>query len=78
MNVSDHKQLSLTDEKLWDKPEFFFPTFEDDNLLCYLEENISEESDILEDQMEDFVISEDKKFEINEDAELLSRENFKL
>lgn len=79
MKSENHLELGLPDEKLWDKPEFFFPTFEDDNLLCYLEENISEDSDVLDsDQMEDLVISEDKNFTINRDAELLSRENFKL
>lgn len=79
LQTSNHVEF---DQKLFDKPEYFFPTFEDDNLLCYLEENLSE-NDGLEDQSDDsgaaVVISEDQpNVSVNEAAELLSRENFKL
>ncbi|XP_067633574.1 zinc finger protein 277 [Eurosta solidaginis] len=61
-------------KKQWDKPEYFFPTYEDDGLLCVLDDSPN-------DDMDDAVvpiISEDTRAKINKDAEHLSLENFKF
>lgn len=34
------KHYGIGDKKLWDKPEFLFSTYEDDDLLCCLETNV--------------------------------------
>lgn len=62
------------DVKIFDKPEFFFPTFEDDNFLCYLD-NFNENDENCDDSF-GAVISEEKVLSVNEDAEMLSREKF--
>lgn len=57
----------------WNQPEYFFPTFEDDALLYFLEEDQNAE---LNDSVQ--IYSEDSTVKINKDAENLSRENFQL
>lgn len=55
----------------WNQPEYFFPTFEDDALLYFLEEDTNlEHNDSVQ------IFSEESTVEINKDAENLSRENF--
>lgn len=60
--------------KDFDKPEFFFPTFEDDSFLCHLD--IFNEQDEMSDDSGAIVISEDRIAIVNEAAEMLSREKF--
>lgn len=62
------------DESNYEKPEFFFPTFEDDSFLQHLDafnddEDVSDDSGAV-------VISEDRITIVNEAAEMLSREKF--
>lgn len=57
----------------WNQPEYFFPTFEDDALLYFIEEDQNCE---LNDSVQ--IYSEDSNVAINKDAENLSRENFQL
>lgn len=76
--LNDHskqtKHFNVDDKTLWDKPEFFFPTYEDDQFLCCLDDlndNSAEEtSDIV-------VVAEDQVIAVNKDAELLSIENYR-
>ncbi|XP_050067274.1 zinc finger protein 277 [Anopheles maculipalpis] len=62
----------------WDRPEYFFPTYEDDQFLCHLEEVENEKDDDLSQEEGSIVISESVNATINLDAESLSLENFKL
>jgi uncharacterized C2H2 Zn-finger protein len=66
-----HENHFECDRKVFDKPEYFFPTFEDDSFLCHLD-NFDETSD----DSCGAVLSEDRTFNINEDAEMLSKEKF--
>ncbi|CRK89047.1 CLUMA_CG002481, isoform A [Clunio marinus] len=61
-------------EKNFDKPEFFFPTFEDDSFLCHLD-NFNEVDEVSDDSGT-VVISEDRITIVNEAAEMLSKEKF--
>jgi hypothetical protein len=58
----------MPDEKFYDQPEYFFSTFEDDNLLCVLDD-----STYLKDELKYQVIPE--QYDIKIDEELIS--NFK-
>jgi hypothetical protein len=69
-----HENHLKCDRKLFDKPEFFFPTFEDDNFLCHLDN--FDENDEMSDDSNGAVVSEDRILSVNQDAELLSREKF--
>lgn len=69
-----HENHLQCDKKSFDKAEFFFPTFEDDNFLCHLD-NFDVNDDMSDDSF-GAVISEDRLLSINEDAEMLSREKF--
>ncbi|XP_065369837.1 zinc finger protein 277 [Calliphora vicina] len=71
-HLKDEEHFGIGTQKQWDKPEYFFPTYEDDGLLCILDDNPN-------DDMDDTVvriISEDPVAQINKDAERLSLENF--
>lgn len=73
-HMAFEKHFSLGNRSQWDKPEFFFPTFEDDGLLCVLDdgnENEDENTGVR-------IISEDSIVKINKDAEQLSLESFDL
>uniref|UniRef100_A0AAG5DM27 C2H2-type domain-containing protein n=1 Tax=Anopheles atroparvus TaxID=41427 RepID=A0AAG5DM27_ANOAO len=61
----------------WDQPEYFFPTYEDDQFLCHLEE-ISNEDVTPSEEDGSIVISEDVNARINIDAESLSLEGFNI
>lgn len=65
-----------SDRKLWDKPEYFFPTYEDDKLLYTFDDNLNENDELIPE--DSIVIAEDSLVNVNQDAELLSRENFEL
>ncbi|XP_055844088.1 zinc finger protein 277 [Episyrphus balteatus] len=73
-HMSTEKHYSLGTRSQWDKPEFFFPTFEDDGLLCVLDDG----NDNDDDESVVRIISEDSLVKINKDAEQLSLENFNL
>lgn len=62
-------------DKEFEKPEFFFPTFEDDAFLCNLD-SINEETEIMSDDSGAQVIAEDPIVAVNEAAEMLSKERF--
>lgn len=68
MNKEDH--FGIGEKKQWDQAEFFFPTYEDDGVLCVLDDP--------NDKDEIIIIPEDSKLERNLDAENLSLESFKL
>lgn len=71
-HLKEEEHFGIGSQKQWDKPEYFFPTYEDDGLLCILDDNPN-------DDMDDTVvriISEDPVAQINKDAEKLSLENF--
>lgn len=71
-HLKEEQHFGIGTQKQWDKPEYFFPTYEDDGLLCTLDDNPNED-------MDDTVvriISEDPVAQINKDAERLSLENF--
>lgn len=71
-HLKEEQHFGIGSQKQWDKPEYFFPTYEDDGLLCILDDNPN-------DDMDDTVvriISEDPVAQINKDAEKLSLENF--
>lgn len=75
--LQDHleKQLhfGIGEQQYWDQPEFFFPTYEDDQFLCHLEDDSPDQSD---DSMK--VFSERVSVNVSTEAESLSLENFKL
>lgn len=71
-HMQEEQHFGIGTQKQWDKPEYFFPTYEDDGLLCILDDSPN-------DDMDDTVvriISEDPVAQINKDAERLSLENF--
>lgn len=74
LNHLSHENHFKCDVKSFDKPEFFFPTFEDDNFLCHLDN--FDDGDEMSDDSFGAVISEDRLLTINQDAEMLSREKF--
>lgn len=71
MTEQNHQKC---DQSAFEKPEFFFPTFEDDSFLCHLD-NFNEDDDVSDDSGA-VVISEDQTAIVNEAAEMLSREKF--
>ncbi|CAD7089082.1 unnamed protein product [Hermetia illucens] len=74
-HLETDKHFGIGEKKQWDQPEFFFPTYEDDGILCHLEDNVDcadyEDSGVV-------ILSEDCNVAINKDAEQLSLENFVL
>jgi len=56
MKVSDHSR-QIPSIKVWDQPEYFFPTYENDNLLCALDIDDDSEADV------SAVIAEDLKLD---------------
>ena len=72
MIEATHLRCSQND---FEKPEFFFPTFEDDSFLCHLDD-FNDENEDMSDDSGAVVISEDRISIANEAAEMLSREKF--
>ncbi|XP_037954658.1 zinc finger protein 277-like [Teleopsis dalmanni] len=66
------QHLGIGTKKQWDKPEYFFPTYEDDGLLYILDDNPNDDTD----ETVVRIISEDTMAQINKDAERLSLEGF--
>lgn len=60
-----HHSLGHPDD--WNLPQYFFPTYEDDAFLCFLDDETTSTNETV-------VLSEDHTFNINLDAEALSRE----
>lgn len=70
--METEKHFGCGTKKQWNKPEYFFPTYEDDSLLCVLDD--SPDDDMVDGVVR--IISEDTVAQINKDAEHLSLENF--
>ncbi|XP_004517507.1 zinc finger protein 277 [Ceratitis capitata] len=71
-HMESEQHFGCGTKKQWDKPEYFFPTYDDDSLLCVLDDTPNDET---EDSVVR-IISEDTIAQINKDAERLSLENF--
>ncbi|XP_061402307.1 zinc finger protein 277 [Musca vetustissima] len=71
-HLQEEQHFGVGTRKQWDKPEYFFPTYEDDGLLCTLDDNPNDDMD----ETVVRIISEDPVAQINKDAEKLSLENF--
>uniref|UniRef100_T1PI39 C2H2 type zinc-finger (2 copies) n=1 Tax=Musca domestica TaxID=7370 RepID=T1PI39_MUSDO len=71
-HFEEEQHFGVGTRKQWDKPEYFFPTYEDDGLLCTLDDNPNDDMD----ETVVRIISEDPVAQINKDAEKLSLENF--
>ena len=81
VDLQQHMTMEKHDEcdrKLWDKPEYFFPTFEDDALLYQIDDDLNENDEFASDDSGAIVIPEESTANVNEDAELLSREGFEM
>ncbi|XP_065077896.1 zinc finger protein 277 [Ochlerotatus camptorhynchus] len=72
-HLQDAGHYSIGEQQFWDQPEFFFPTYEDDQFLCHLEDDSPDQSDD-----SSVVISERVKANVCTEAESLSLENFRL
>lgn len=59
---NDDHIKEFPDMDLWDQPEYYFSTFEDDNLLCLLDDN-----GYNRDESKIQVIPEEVKFEIKKE-----------
>lgn len=85
-HLSTAKHYGIGDKTSWDKPEFFFPTYEDDAVLCYLEDTASDstmsDSPVHQTVDEENVVVhfEDviQKANVNPEAEALSKELMKF
>lgn len=85
-HLVEAKHFGIGDKKSWDQPEFFFPTYEDDAVLCYLDDSANvtttgSSSSSVQEAPEDtsvVIISEDTYSAINLDAEALSKEFLKF
>lgn len=81
LKVKQH--FGIGAKECWNKPEFFFPTYEDDAVLCYLDnsscnkdETEDEDCTSLKNEEGVIVICEETKASVNPDAEALSKENY--
>lgn len=72
-HMKEMKHFSC-DGSSYEKPEYFFPTFEDDSFLCHLD-NITDDDEMSDDSGA-VIISEDQILHVNKSAEMLSREKF--
>lgn len=71
-HMKAEKHFSVTCEKRYNQPEFFFPTIDDDPFLCFIED-VSEEGRVADDDSA-FVICEESTVKLNEEAENLVKE----
>uniref|UniRef100_A0A182WQN0 C2H2-type domain-containing protein n=1 Tax=Anopheles minimus TaxID=112268 RepID=A0A182WQN0_9DIPT len=76
LDETDHYLLDK-ETNAWDQPEYFFPTYEDDQFLCHLEVVENEKDDAAQEEGS-IVISESVNASINLAAESLSLENFRM
>ncbi|XP_055384626.1 zinc finger protein 277 [Condylostylus longicornis] len=70
-HLKANKHYTIGEKSQWDKAEFFFPTYEDDEMLCHLDD---ENADYGKTPV--VIYSEETKDNANEEAEKLSLENF--
>ncbi len=69
-HLASSKHYGIGNKSDWDHPEFFFPTYEDDSLLCYLDDP-NDNSCSTDDAI---VISEEPIVSVNPNIEKLSKE----
>lgn len=78
LNQAQH--YGIGDKSQWDQPEFFFPTYEDDPVLCHLDDTASSNSTRSAspqpepDDSSVVIIAEEFQSSVNLDAEALSKE----
>lgn len=68
-HLAAFKHYGIGNKADWDHPEFFFPTYEDDSILCYLDD--PNDNSCTEDAV---VISEETIVSVNPNVERLSKE----
>lgn len=74
-HLKAENHCGIGEKSKWDQPEFFFSTYEDDAILCYLEDTAPDTDGYLSECSEAVVFSEDTTTLLNRDAEELSVEN---
>lgn len=79
-HLADAKHHGIGEKAQWDQPEFFFPTYEDDPVLCCLDDTASSSSTRSAspqpepDDSNVVIIAEEFQSSVNLDAEALSKE----
>lgn len=74
LKLEEH--CGIGDKSKWDQPEFFFSTYEDDAILCYLEDTTLDTDGNLSEDSGAIVFPEDTTTTlVNRDAEELSVDN---
>ncbi|XP_058833981.1 zinc finger protein 277 [Topomyia yanbarensis] len=73
VHLKEAAHFSIGESQYWDQPEYFFPTYEDDQFLCHLEDDSPDQSDD-----SSMVVSEKVNANVSTEAESLSLENFRL
>ncbi|XP_058463210.1 zinc finger protein 277 [Malaya genurostris] len=73
IHLKEAGHFSIGEQQYWDQPEFFFPTYEDDQFLCHLEDDSPDQSDD-----SSMVVSENVNANVSTEAESLSLEGFRL
>lgn len=68
-HLGSSRHYGIGSKSKWDHPEFFFPTYEDDSFLCYLDDPNDNSTD------DAVVISEEPIVSVNPTVERLSKEN---
>lgn len=77
LKKSHHYSLGL--RKDWDLPEYFFPTYEDDTFLCYLEDfSLEDDVDFSNSSPSITIFTEESNISLNLDAEALSKEKLDI
>lgn len=69
-HLASLKHYGIGSQSKWDHPEFFFPTYEDDSFLCYLDD--PNDNSCTDDAV---VISEEPIVSVNPTVERLSKES---
>lgn len=77
-HLKDAQHIGIGDKSSWDQPEFFFSTYEDDGVLCHLEDSQTHDDDGTGSEDSAIIFSEDQNLTVNAEAESLSMENFKI
>lgn len=84
-HLMEGRHFVIPAKERWNQPEYFFPTFEDDALLYFIEEAEADDEDAADgsgtsnNDSNVQIFSEDSiVLQINKDAENLSRESFQL
>lgn len=72
-HLKEAAHFTVGEQQYWDQPEFFFPTYEDDQFLCHLEDDSPDQSDD-----SSVVVSEKVNVNVSTEAESLSLEKFRL